>query len=136
MLLAIIALATMLGCVLAADKKKKTVVFNEIYEFNEQMLLNFKFDKNKLSDIVGKYKYVGDVLKGKEVLSGEEGEFLKSYAANLGKTDAASQIDYLNERKAELRKYKEKSAEEYKKYSSLYLKVCIMIGILIAVLLA
>lgn len=110
--------------------------FAELYEFNEQLILNLKYGKIKLSEITSKYKYVEGLLSGKTAVEGEKGEFIKSYAANLGTTDASSQIDYLNERKQTLKKYKDESYEEYKKYGSLYLKISIMTGILVAVLLA
>jgi stage III sporulation protein AB len=76
------------------------------------------------------------MLKNASVLEGSDGEFLRDYFAVIGKTEAKSQIDYLNERKQVLKKYKDESEQEYKKYSSLYLKISLMVGILIAVLLA
>lgn len=79
---------------------------------------------------------MGEVLAGKPVLKGADGEFLKNYASNLGSTDASSQIDYLNERKAYIKKHKDESFADYKKYSSLYVKIFLMLGVLIAVLLA
>lgn len=121
---------------LSADKKKRKNVFGELYEFNEQLLLNLKYGKHKLSDVSDNFKYVDRILKGESVLDGGDAEFIKSYITNIGATDANSQIDYLNERKQTLKKYKEESADDYKKYSSLYLKISLMIGILIAVLLA
>jgi stage III sporulation protein AB len=112
------------------------IIFCQLYEFNEQLLLNLKYDKNKISQVAAKYKYVEELLDGKQLLSGEDEQFIQNYVAHLGKTDAQSQIDYLNQRQEELKKYKSESADEYKKYSSLYLKVSLMTGILIAVLLA
>ena len=82
------------------------------------------------------FKFVPDILDGKELISGDEGQFLKDYIQNLGKTDALSQVDYLNERKVLLKKYKEESFADYKRYSSLYLKIFFLIGVMIAVLLA
>lgn len=82
------------------------------------------------------FRYVGDIIDGKKVLKGADGEFLASYISNLGATDAASQIDYLNERKVYIKKHKDESFAEYKKYSSLYVKIFLMLGVLIAVLLA
>ena len=58
------------------------------------------------------------------------------YTRNLGKTDALSQVDYLNERKSALKKYKDDSFADYKKYNSLYIKIFFLIGVLAAVLLA
>ena len=89
-----------------------------------------------MEKIAEPYKFVPDVLNGKELLSGEDGQFLKDYIQNLGKTDALSQVDYLNERKSILKKYKDESCADYKKYSSLYVKIFFLIGVMAAVLLA
>lgn len=61
---------------------------------------------------------------------------LKNYIGNLGQTDALSQVDYLTERKAVLKKYKDDSFADYKKYSSLYIKIFFLIGVMTAILLA
>jgi hypothetical protein len=111
-------------------------VFDELYEFNEQLILNLKYGKENLNKVSDKYKYVSAILNGQKVATGEDEKFIENYISSLGATDAASQIDYLNERKVLLKKYKEDSYTQYKKYSSLYIKIALMIGILIAVLLA
>lgn len=82
------------------------------------------------------FKYVSAILKGEKILKGDEDAFLNDYLCNLGTTDALSQIDYLSEKKLILKKYKDESAENYKKYGSLYVKIFFMVGVLIAVLLA
>ncbi len=110
----------MLGVFLAANKKKKMSVFSELYEFNEQLILNLKFNKNPLEKVAQNFKYVPNILKGQKVLDGKDGEMLSDYAVNLGKSDAMSQIDYLNERREQLLKLKEQSQKDYKRYSSLY----------------
>lgn len=130
------ALTTALGALLAAGKKKRMLVFSELYEFNEQLILNLKFNRYPVQKVAESFKYVPQILKGDEVLKGKDGEAIREYAVNLGKTDAQSQVDYLNERRSSLSKLKEECALEYKKYSSLYLKIFFMVGILMAVLLA
>ena len=129
-------LTTSVGIFLTANRKKKMQVFGELYEFNDQLLLNLKFSRQPLSKIADKFKFVPEILKGEPILEGEDGEVVRDYVVNLGKTDALSQIDYLNGRKAALEKYKNESAQEYKKYSSLYIKIFFMVGVLIAVLIA
>lgn len=121
---------------LSADKKKRAAVFAELYEFNERMLINLKFGKQRISQIAADFKYMPDILAGKSILSGDDGQFISQYVKNIGVSDSSSQIDYLNERKQAIKKRMEESGENYKKYSSLYLKMALMIGILIAVLLA
>lgn len=133
---AIIAATTAVGVLLSADKKKRAAVFAELYEFNERMLINLKFGKQRISQIAADFKYMPDILAGKSLLGGDDGQFISQYIKNIGVSDSSSQIDYLNERKQAIKKRMEESGENYKKYSSLYIKMALMIGILIAVLLA
>ena len=135
-LCAIIAATTAIGVLLSADKKKRAQVFTELYEFNERMLINLKFGKARMSQIAADFRYIPDILAGKSVLNGSDGQFIADYIKNIGVSDSSSQIDYLNERKATIKKLMEESGENYKKYSSLYIKIALMTGILIAVLLA
>ena len=135
-LLALIGLTTTLGVFLGANKKKKMQVYSELYEFNERLLLNLKFDRNPINQVAQSFKYMPEMLEGKRILDGKDGEVIADYAVNLGKSDALSQIDYLNGRKAALGKLKEDSAAEYKRYGSLYVKIFFMIGVLAAILLA
>ena len=111
-------------------------VFAELYEFNEQLILNLKFSRSSIDKVAAPYKYVSGILGGEIPLSGDDGEFIKNYTENLGMTDALSQVDYLSERKTLLKKYKEESFSDYRKYSSLYVKIFFLIGVVIAVLLA
>ena len=129
-------LTTLIGTFLSSNKKKKMQIFSELYEFNEQLLLTLKFTRSSMEKIAEPYKFVPEILAGKELISGDEGQFLKDYIQNLGKTDALSQVDYLNERKSVLKKYKDDSFNDYKKYSSLYVKIFFLIGVMVAVLLA
>lgn len=128
-------LSALFGVILSAEKKKAMKVFAQFYEFNEKLLLNMKFGKDKIGEIASPYEYVTASLGGKSVLKGERQDFITNYISNLGSTDALSQVDYLNERKETLKKYKLESEADYKKYGSLYLKIALMIGILVAVLL-
>ncbi|MCD7728440.1 MAG: hypothetical protein LUI60_00815 [Clostridia bacterium] len=111
-------------------------VYSELYEFNELLLLNLKFGREDIKKISQGFTYIGDIIDGKNVLKGSDGEFLLNYIKNLGQTDALSQIDYLTERKVYIKKYKDESFADYKKYSSLYVKIFFMLGVLVAVLLA
>ena len=135
-LCAIIAATTAIGVLLSADKKKRALVITELYGFNERMLINLKFGKARMSQIAADFRYIPDILAGKSVLNGSDGQFIADYIKNIGVSDSSSQIDYLNERKATIKKLMEESGENYKKYSSLYIKIALMTGILIAVLLA
>lgn len=131
-----VGLTTSLGVFLTANRKKKMQVFSELYEFNERLLLNLKFDRNPISKVAQDFKFIPDLLGGKSVLDGKDGEVVSDYVVNLGKSDALSQIDYLNDRKAALGKLRDDSASAYKRYGSLYVKIFFMIGVLAAILLA
>ena len=134
--MSVAVLVTMIGVFLSAGKKKTMNVFGELYEFNEQLLLNMKFARKPLNKVAENFKYMPSVLNGETVLKGKDGEIIREYISSLGKTDPLSQIDYLNERQSALRKYKEDSIENYKQYSSLYIKIFFMLGVLAAVMLA
>ena len=136
LLIAAAGLTTSIGVFLSAKKKRRMKIFSELYEFNEQLLLNLKFSRQTIDKIAQNFKFIPDLLKGKKLLDGSDGEVVGEYIYNLGKSDALSQIDYLNERKAVLTKFKDESAENYKKYSSLYIKIFFLLGVLMAVLLA
>ena len=127
---------TTLGVFLSANKKKRALVFSELCEFNEQLIMNLKFNKSPLYDVAQGFKYMPVALKGEKVLDGKDSEVISDYFINLGKSDALSQIDYLNGKKEILAKYRDESQLNYKKYSSLYVKIFFMLGILMAVLMA
>lgn len=131
-----VGLTTAIGVFVSAGKKRRMQIFAELYEFNEQLLLNLKYAQNPIDKVAAPFKFVPDIIGGKSLLDGSDGEVLRDYAENLGKTDALSQIDYLNERKAVLTKYRDESQTDYKKYSSLYIKIFFLAGVLMAVLLA
>ena len=129
-------LTTSIGVFLSAKKKKRMQILSELYDFNEQLLINLKFSRQTLDKVASNFKFIPDILQGKILLEGRDGELISEYVFNLGKSDALSQIDYLNERKVILAKCRDESAENYKKYSSLYVKIFFLIGVLMAVLLA
>lgn len=131
-----VGLTTSIGVFLSAKKKRRMQVFSELYEFNEQLLINLKFSRQTMDKIAQNFKLMPDVLQGKILLEGKDGETVSDYVFNLGKSDALSQIDYLNERKVILAKQRDESVADYKKYSSLYVKIFFLLGVLMAVLLA
>lgn len=125
-----------MGTAISAEKRKEFKVFTQFYEFNEKLILNMKYEREKVKKVAEGYSYVEKAFSGGDVLNGAKGEFLRSYVNGIGESDALTQIDYLNAKKQELSEFKLKSEENFKKYGSLYFKLSIMAGILIAVLLA
>ncbi len=136
MLIATVALTTLLGVFLSAGKKKRYLVFSELYEFNEQLLLNLRYSRKPLGEVAKDFKFISLILGGEKVLGGNDGKFISDYTTELGKSDAMSQIDYLNGRRSALSKLKDESFADYKKYGSLYVKIFFMVGVLLAILLA
>lgn len=135
-LLAIVVLSAMLGMALSNYLNKRMQIIGEFYDFNEKLLMNMKYGRNKLSEILKDYPEVEKAYIGEEVIGGEEGEFFKKYLSGIGVSDAYSQTEYLNEMKKTLSKFKSESEEKYKKYGPMYFKLCLAGGILIAVLIA
>lgn len=135
-LFAIVLLSGGLGLAISAEKKREMNVFGQFYDFNEKLILNLKFNRDKIGTVADEFDLVKRVMNGDQLIKGGDGEFLKRYLSDIGKTDAPTQIEYLNEKGQTLEKLKKKSEENYKKYGSLYFKLSLMAGILIAVLLA
>lgn len=125
-----------LGLAISAEKRKKTKVIEEFCQFNEKLIINVKYGREKISKVAEEYGYVKKAMEGAEVLKGAEGDFLKSYVSGIGKSDPTTQIDYLNERGETLKQYRQKFENDYKKYGSMYFKLSLLAGLLIAVLLA
>ena len=120
---------------LSVEKKKRAQIFSELYEFNERLLINMKFNKNPVDKVAEDFKSVKRLMQGERLLTGSDADTVSDYFGSLGLSDALSQIDYLNDRKSALLKLKEDSFADYKRYSSLYIKIFFMVGVLIAVLL-
>lgn len=135
-LFVIVLLSGGLGLAISAEKKREMNVFGQFYDFNEKLILNLKFNRDKIGTVADEFDLVKRVMSGDQLIKGGDGEFLKRYLSDIGKTDAPTQIEYLNEKGQTLEKLKKKSEENYKKYGSLYFKLSLMAGILIAVLLA
>ncbi len=125
-----------LGLAISSEIKKEMKIYGQFYDFNEKLILNLKFSKDKVGVVAEQFEYVKKAMQGDRVIKGEDGEFLMQYLSDIGKTDAPTQIAYLNEKGQTLLNLKQKSEEKYKKYGSLYFKLSLMAGILIAVLLA
>lgn len=121
---------------ISSEIKKEMKIFGQFYDFNEKLILNLKFSKDKVGVVAEQFEYVKKAMRGELTIKGDDGEFLMQYLNDIGKTDAPTQIVYLNEKGQTLLNFKQKSEEKYEKYGSLYFKLSLMAGILIAVLLA
>lgn len=129
-------LSALLGIALSADKKRQMKAVAEFYDFNEKLIINMKYGRKKFSEVTADYPTVRRALNGEVVIDGENGVFIDKYLKGIGTTDASSQSLYLEEMKVTLAKMRAESEQNYKKYGSMYFKLCLAGGILIAVLLA
>jgi len=74
LLIATVALTTLLGVFLSAGKKKRYLVFSELYEFNEQLLLNLRYSRKPLGEVAKDFKFISLILGGEKVLWGTHPE--------------------------------------------------------------
>jgi len=125
-----------LGLLISSEKKRRTKIIEQFCQFNEQFILNLKYGREKIGKVAEGYDYVKKAMAGDEVLKGDEGKFIADYINGLGESDPATQIEYLNERGVKLKEYRQIFEDNYKKYGSMYFKLCLLAGLLIAVLLA
>ena len=88
-----------LGTAISAEKKREFKVFSQFYEFNEKLLINLKYGREKVKKVAEGYPYVEKAINGGEVLKGENGEILRKYIEGIGESDALTQVDYLNAKK-------------------------------------
>ena len=70
-----------------------------------------------------------------EFLNEDERKFVSDYFRMIGKSDASSQKTYLTAMRGEINEKKRESAEEYKKYFSLYMKLGFLAGLILVVLI-
>lgn len=132
----IIGLSGALGIAISAEKRRVAKVYEQFYSFNERLILNLKFGRERIEKVAEEFDFVKKALNGDKPVKGVAGDYLMDYVAQIGSTDALTQVEYLNEKKTELHSRMQESGDNYKKYGSLYFKLSILAGILIAVLLA
>lgn len=107
-----------------------------MYEFNESLILNLKYERKKFNEILKDFPYAQRFMNGEMLLGDENDEFIAKYISGIGTTDSQAQMTYLSEMKERLLKLKQEYEFTYKKYGSLYIKLSILCGIVVAVILA
>lgn len=125
-----------MGIALSAERKRQFKVLDEFYRFNEKLIINLKYGREKLNTVAAEFPYVKKVLEGGSVIEGDDGVMLADYLKGIGQTDATTQVEYLSERREALKNCRAKYVDNYKKYGSMIVKLSLMAGILFAVLLA
>ena len=118
--------------------------------FNERLVNEVSYTKIPLPAFLEKYTFSGEfrqLLEEKrrsefreqefsvEFLNEDERKFVSDYFRMIGKSDASSQKTYLTAMRGEINEKKRESAEEYKKYFSLYMKLGFLAGLVLVVLI-
>lgn len=131
----IIAIFSAIGSTLKNNLKYKSQIYCQLCDFNDKLILNLKYERKSIPQILKHFKELNDLIINEEY-DKKDDVILVDYFNCIGKTDSASQIDYLSTIGQELKREKELRLEKYNRYGPLYLKIFVMIGVLIAVLMA
>ncbi|MDE7301243.1 MAG: hypothetical protein K2N47_03650, partial [Clostridia bacterium] len=62
----------MLGIIITGEIKKRMKVFGEFYDFNEKLIINLKYGREKVDKVAEEFSFVKGALAGKQVLKGED----------------------------------------------------------------
>ncbi len=134
--MAIIILTTAVGVLIANDKKLDNKIFEELDNFNDEMLISCKFDRISKNKLLSKYNLLFNFCNNKFKLSNKDyTEFIKNYFEFVGKSDFKSQVDFMSSKKLQIETFKNETKKEYKRYKDMYLKIFFLVGVVIAVLL-
>lgn len=133
--LIVIVLCALIGTFLGADIKKKSVLYVELADFNDKLIMNLKFARKSIKEIIAEFPNLSNYINSPSYI--EDGDaFLSDYFNALGTSDSASQVGYLTEKSMEIKKERDIWLEKRAKYVPLYLKISVMIGVLIVVIMA
>ena len=120
---------------MGADIKKKSVLYVELADFNDKLIMNLKFARKSIKEIIAEFPNLSNYINSPSYI--EDGDaFLSDYFNALGTSDSASQVGYLTEKSMEIKKERDIWLEKRAKYVPLYLKISVMIGVLIVVIMA
>ncbi len=148
----LIGFLLLLLCVLVAFLlTKKFTLKKEFYKsfeaFNTVMIQEVCFGKKTLISVIENTKCDNDFYRllsdrfaknispqEKDYLSKEENLFFVEYCNNLGKTDGASQNEFLSKADKNIKEQLSKSIEEEKNKKTLYLKLGFMLGLILLII--
>lgn len=143
----IVAFCSYIGYFAAEKYRRRKSFFVQLSEFNERFISELEFGRRPLSEFIGAYEYKGDFavfikgcLDGKiscgySFLSADEKNFVNGYFSMLGKGDAHSQSSFFTSVGAGVKKYREVSEADAKKYGDLYVKLGFLAGLAIVVVI-
>ena len=125
------------------DKFKAEISFsqNKLLEILQSFSSYSKDAKRYVQNFVNCLNYDKElsqenVFEGIKILNDDEKSILLTFTKTLGKFDAPRQVDQLANQKQEILNLYNKAEEDAKKYGSLYIKLGVILGLVIALIFA
>lgn len=156
----IIAGATYIGYGLSSYYRKRFRFFKDCTSFASKLIVDINFSKTNLKEIInsnlnsyaGEFKHILNgylnylsseavlisetlLFKKNTFLNDEEKQTLFLFFKSLGRYDAENQIKEIQNFTAKFQDLQKTAELESKKYSALYIKLGLMLGILVAIIL-
>lgn len=156
----IVTCCTYIGYGLSSYYRKRLKIFRDCHSFSNKLIVEINFAKNNLKEIIkssinsyssdfksvlnGYLNYLNSdakvlateqLFKKNNFLSDDEKQTIFLFFKSLGRYDAENQILEIEHFKQKFESMCESAESENKKYSSLYIKLGLMFGILVAILL-
>ena len=147
----LLALCSAFGWILTRRYKQRKDFFYALDLFNARFINEVSYTKLPLAAFFDKYPFSGDfgkLLEEKKnsgfvsdtfdvpYLTQDEKNFVRDYFMMIGRSDSASQKDYLQSARTETERLRSESGAEYKRRCNLYVKLGFLFGLIIAVILA
>ncbi len=135
---------TFAGYIKSANYKKREKFFEEFLSFNRQMMSEINYSKNSLPEVLSEKKgesefekvlkeYSEKISEGeveeRKYLKKEENEFMNRYFSNLGRSDSQTQSELLKAEEENIKRYFESARQDSLKYSGMYVKMGLLIGL-------
>lgn len=150
---AIIALTSFIGYLLAKKYRQRKEFFIQFCEFNERFLSELAYRRRPIREFASSYTYSGEFNELLEdffrkidegttfdfceysFLTPEEKSLVADYFSMLGRGDSFSQKGYFSSVKETLASLLKSSTDASKRYGDLYIKLGFLCGLLILILI-
>ncbi len=144
------SLCLLLAWLLTRKYRLRKDFYYNLSLFNERLYNEVSYTREPLPSFIEKQPFGGDFKKiltersangfrpgdcAIPYLKEDERKFLDDYLSMIGKSDAASQKNYLASRRAEVEARRQASEEAYKKHFSLYIKLGVLAGLVLVILI-
>lgn len=148
---ALVALCSAFGWALTRKYKQRKDFFYALDLFNSRFIGEVSYTKMPISAFMEKYSFAGDfgklleerknggfVAEGCDIayLTEDEKNFVRDYFLMVGRSDSASQKEYLSAARTETERLRDESGAEYKRRFNLYVRLGFLFGLIAAVVLA